>query len=340
MIDGSSGEGGGQILRSALTLSAWTGRPARLINIRRNRTPPGLKAQHLCAAEAVAAICGGRIEGGRIGSSEMRFLPGKVQPGSYHFSVGTAGSATLVLQTCLLPLAFCGAESIVTVAGGSHVEWSPSFHYLNWAWDRMVRQMGYSFDLELSRAGFYPRGGGEAVAHVNPASELKSFKVLERGRLQWIQGISAVGNLSGEIAERGKDRAIRRLRGIGAHVDIEASSLPAAGKGAFVAFCAMFEASVAAFCALGKPGKPMEQVADEAADELINFLEREGAVDAHMADQLVLPAALSGKEIAYSTVEVTRHLQTNAEVVNSFGIARVEVDGPIGMKGVITVRPC
>jgi RNA 3'-terminal phosphate cyclase (ATP) len=176
-IDGSSGEGGGQILRTSLALALVTGRPLRIARIRAGRSKPGLAAQHLQAVEAARAICNGRVEGAELGSQEIVLEPGDVVPGQYRFEIGTAGATSLVLHTLYVPLALAGGPSELVIRGGTHVAWSPSFHYLRDHWRPALALMGLDVELEIRKAGYYPKGGGEIVARISPRERLKAVKL-------------------------------------------------------------------------------------------------------------------------------------------------------------------
>ena len=183
LIDGSEGEGGGQILRSALSLSLITGRPFRMERIRARRSRPGLMPQHLQAVHAAAAVGQARVRGNEQGAGAISFEPREVEGGAFNFNIGTAGSAPLVLQTLLVPLAFSGQHSQVTITGGTHVRWSPCFHYLDWHWQSFMHQAGYAFKLALLRAGFYPRGGGRIQAVIEAAASIHPLEIMDpRGR--------------------------------------------------------------------------------------------------------------------------------------------------------------
>jgi RNA 3'-terminal phosphate cyclase (ATP) len=329
-IDGSLGEGGGQILRTSLTLSMLTGRPFRIVNIRANRPQPGLRPQHLQAARASAEICGAKIEGDVAGSVSLFFSPGKVRPGVYRFDIGTAGSTSLVLQTVFHPLALAEAASSVTITGGTHVPWSPAFHYLKLQWLPFMQRMGFNAFLNLKSAGFYPRGGGEISCEILPAEgPLKPLSLTDRGRLTGVRIISSVGNLPMHIAERQRDRAEKRMTEIAGkyacgdtppRVSPEIVPLPSSGMGTMLMVLAEFERSSACFTSLGRQGKPAERVADEACGEFEAFMAGQGAVDEHFADQLVVPCALCPGKSVFTAPSATSHLTTNAETARLFGI--------------------
>jgi len=338
-IDGNLGEGGGQVLRSSLSLSLITNRPFTIVNIRKRRPKPGLMPQHLKAVEAAAAIGMARVKGADLGSQSLTFEPSGVKPGKYRFDIGTAGSTSLVLQTILLPLSFAGGDSTVTVIGGTHVPWSPCFHYLEWHWLHYMGKIGFRVELKLDKAGFYPRGGGCVCAVIHQAAEFQPIRLTHRGDLKKIRGVSAVATLDVNVAERQKVQAIKRLGGLSKEVEIEVIELRAASKGTFLLLIGEFEHSQCCFFALGALRKRAESVADEAVDEFLAFLASDGAIDHYLADQLVLPLALTRGASEMRTSKVTQHLTTNASIVEMFLPIRIEIDGELGQPGLIRIRP-
>ncbi len=336
-IDGSMGEGGGQVLRTSLTLATLTGRTLRLQNIRARRPKPGLMAQHLKAVEAAAAISGARVEGANLGSGSLLFEPQEIRAGAYSFDIGTAGSTSLVLQTILVPLAFAPEPSTVVVTGGTHVPWSPSFHYLDRQWAPFLRWIGFDPRLDLEQAGFYPRGGGRVRATICPSSRRAPLRLLDRGALLRIRGISGVGRLDRTIAERQARRAREKLADACREIAIEIVEVPAASSGTFLLLLAECEHSQACYCALGARGKRAEHVADEAAKGMLAFLDGDGAVDPWLADQLVLPLAITAGDSELRTARVTEHLLTNAQVVKQFLPVKIEIEGETGEAGTIHI---
>lgn len=336
-IDGSMGEGGGQVLRSALTLSLLSGRSLEIRNVRLGRSRPGLRPQHLAAVQAAAAISGARVAGDRVGSRTLAFRPGPVTAGQYHFDIGTAGATALVLQTICLPLALAEGPSQVSVSGGTHVPWSPCFDYLDLHWRHFLARMGISMDLELAMAGFYPEGGGLVRLRLPGGARLRPVTLVERGSLQALRGLSAVANLDWSIAERQRRRALRRLQQRGLSADIEERSLPAASRGTLLLLLARFEHSQACCFALGARGKPAERVADEAVDSLFEILDRPGSVDPWLADQLLLPLAWAAGPAALTTTRISGHLLTNAQVIRQFVDRSIEVRGEPGEPGQVTL---
>lgn len=336
-IDGSQGEGGGQILRSALALSLLTRTSMRMTRIRAGRPRPGLMPQHLKAVEAAATVGGARIAGAELGSQALIFEPGGTRSGEFRFDIGTAGSVSLVLQTIAVPLCVARAASQVTITGGTHVPSSPCFHYLDLHWRRFMRRIGCDIGMRQEYAGFYPRGGGVIHATFRPCSMFKSLNLTSRGRLKRIAGISAVARLDMQIAERQKAQVLRRLAGMGTDVEIVTQDMPARSPGTVVVLLAEFDSSQCCFYALGKRGKPAERVADEAVEQLIGFLNTDGAVDAWLADQLLLALACADGVSQMRTAAITSHLITNAQIIKRFLPAEIAIHGSIGQSGLVVV---
>ena len=349
-IDGSLGEGGGQVLRSALSLSILTGQPFSIENIRAGRKKPGLMAQHLACVDAAAAISRARVQGAARGSRALQFEPGEIRSGRYEFLIPTAGSACLVLQTIFYPLSAASSASTVSIVGGTHVAWSPSYHDLELAWLPTLEQIGFDARMQLLQAGFYPEGGGRIISTIRPAGPIQPLTLLERGRLLKLQGLSMVANLPVSIAERQRRQAIRRLESVRLRskqaglrdlpaARIKIIELSARFKGTCLLLLAEFEHSLASFYGLGALGKPAEKVADEAMDQLLDFLACEAAVDRYLSDQLLLPLSLANEPSRLSTQSVTTHLRTNAAILESFLPVRIEIEGMLGQPGSVKIEP-
>jgi RNA 3'-phosphate cyclase len=230
-------------------------------------------------------------------------------------------------------------SSEITLIGGTHVPWSPCFHYLKLQWLPYLRRMGLNAELELLLAGFYPQGNGQVRARIAPARTLAPLHLPERGALRRIRGISAAANLDMSIAERQLSRAIERLRSRHKDVEIELLDLPARTKGTFLLIFAEFKHASACYVGLGALGKRAEQVADEACLWLEKFLAGTGAIDEHLADQLLLPLAFASGESKFRTAQVTPHLLTNAEVIRAFGVAEITIEKEHGKEGTVRVVP-
>jgi RNA 3'-terminal phosphate cyclase (ATP) len=334
-IDGSYGEGGGQILRTALSLALLTARPFRIRKIRAARPKPGLRAQHLKAVEAAAQLGQARVEGARLGSTALSFIPGPIRAGDYRMAVGTAGSVALIFQTLLLPLAAAGAPSRLTLEGGTHVPWSPAFHYLERQFLPMLRCLGVRAEVHLERAGFYPQGGGRMQALVDPAPPCTPLALTDPGALLRIEGLSMVAGLDLGIARRQARRAQQRLAQLGVPVEIALASVPSPGRGTMLLLQAQLTAGSCCHFALGARGKPAEAVAEEVVDNLNADLASGAAVDRYLADQLLLPLALCPGRSRLRIPRVTSHLTTNAWAIRHFLPLAIDICGAEG--GAVTL---
>jgi RNA 3'-terminal phosphate cyclase (ATP) len=320
ILDGSRGEGGGQILRTALTLSLLTGRPFRMVNIRANRTNPGLRPQHKKAVDAAARLGRAEVQDAAIGGTELAFSPKPYIPRDLSIDIGTAGSTGLILQTLHLPLALRSSGPIhVVLTGGSFNPKAPAFPFLDITWRGYLAAFGMPLATRMAAAGFYPRGGGRIEAWIEPASP-KPFTRTERGKVQRVYGIAGVANLRDDIARRMRDRAISRLHECGLSAEIELVRWPSSGQGAAISLTVEHQGAIpATFVGLGELGKPAETVADEAADQLLAFEAVENAaVDPHSADQILLPLVLASGRSEFTVSEVTEHLRTNAQTIHAF----------------------
>lgn len=319
-LDGSSGEGGGQILRTALSLSLLTGRPFRIARIRANRSKPGLRPQHLKAVEAAASLCGAELLGASVGSRELTFRPGPLNLRDLSVDIGTAGSTALVLQTLHLPLALRAEGPVrLTLQGGTYNESAPSFPFLAETWRAHLRAIGLPIALAMPSAGYYPEGGGQLEAWIEPGTPLP-LVLEDRGELVRIRGHAEVTHLPPAIARRMAAHAVEALEAQGYEAEIEPVEVAGPGQGASISLVAEFaQGPPATFVGLGKRGKPAEAVADDAVGELLGHIEaRAGAVDRHSADQLLLPLAFAEGRSVYTVAEVTRHLETNVETIGAF----------------------
>jgi RNA 3'-terminal phosphate cyclase (ATP) len=335
-IDGRYGEGGGQILRTALTLSALLNIPVIFEHIRGKRRRPGLRPQHLMAVNALATITGAKVEGAGTGSTELLFEPHGIRGGRYCFHIDTAGSTGLVLQSLVPVLLFGNTSSYVQISGGTHVPWSPPFHYLQSVFSPALKAMGAELDLEILTWGWYPKGGGVIRASIDPIRALRAIQYLHRGRITDIRVLSAASNLPRHIAERQRDRSLIRLRHLGITPHTQIVDAPSPGQGTALFLAVHFEKSIAGFTSLGEKGKRAEAVADDACDLLIQFLEGGRAIDRYLADQLVLYMALAEGYSIVLTEKVTPHLLTNIWVIEQFLQVTFEVEeesGKIGVQG-------
>jgi len=316
LIDGSIGEGGGQILRTALGLSMVTGRAFRIEKIRAGREKPGLLRQHLTAVNAAAAICGASVEGAAISSCELSFTPGKVKAGEYAFSIGTAGSTTLVLQTVLPALLTADGPSCLTLEGGTHNPHAPPIEFLEKAFLPLVNRMGPTVRVALERAGFYPAGGGRFVVNVEPAAKLLPLHLPERGEIKRRLAKAVVAALPGEIAKRELQRVEKMLGWTGDQLQIR--QLPDEwGPGNLLTLEIESEHVTEVFTGFGMKAVTAEAVAEQAVQQARKYLAAKVPVGECLADQLLVPLVLAGGG-SFMTQSPTRHTKTNIEVITRF----------------------
>ncbi len=342
-IDGSFGEGGGQILRTSLALACVLRKPMEIINIRKARRNPGLQPQHLTAVMAAASIANAVVQGAELSSTALQFRPDRTSGGAYNFDVAkrksSAGSVSLVLQSILLPLCFAEKSSLVTVKGGTHVPWSPSFHYLKSIVAPLLFRLGVQTEYSIASWGWYPIGNGQISARITPARALRPLTLIDRGGLLRVTGISAVSNLPNHIATRQRYRALAILSRQGIDASIETLSAPSPGKGSFLFLAAEFEHCSAGFGSLGAIGKRAEEVADEACNGLLSYLQAKGALDPYLTDQVVPWLAFCQGPSEFTTSRVTRHLLTNLWVMRQFMDVDGQVEGSEGEEGRVLIRP-
>ena len=315
-IDGSFGEGGGQIIRTSLALSLVTGKPFRAYNVRARRDKPGLRQQHLTAVNAAARIGSAKVDGAAVGSREFTFVPGEVRPGEYTFDIGTAGSTTLVLQTVLPPLMIADAPSALTFAGGTHNAFAPPFDFVQKTFLPLVNRTGPHVSAELGRYGFYPRGGGRFSVLVEPASEPRRLELVERGDIRSRRARALAVNLPPSIAER-ELNVIREKMGWDEdqlHVETSRDSL---SQGNVVMLEIESEHLTEVVTRLGERGVRAEVVAEKAAEEALQYLAHGAPVGEHLADQLLIPLALGAGGI-YRTGPLSLHTTTNTEIIRMF----------------------
>lgn len=313
-LDGSRGEGGGQILRTALSLSMITGIPFTIEHIRARRRKPGLLRQHLTAVQAAAAVCKAEVEGAVAGSQRLRFKPGPVRAGDYRHAIGSAGSCTLVLQTVLPALWFADGPSTLHVSGGTHNPAAPPADFLIRSWQPLMQRMGVMLDIQLLRHGFYPAGGGEVLASTTPVATWRPLQLKARGELLRLSAIGVVSGIPAEVAKREMQRAASSL----GPLDEELRVLPSNdGPGNILMLVMDYPEVTEVFSACGERGMPAETVADQAARAARSYRDSAATVGEHLADQLLLPMALAG-EGSFTTHVVSSHLKTNCAVIAKF----------------------
>lgn len=333
-IDGSRGEGGGQILRSSLALSIVTGTPVRIENIRAGRAKPGLMRQHLTAVNSAAAICGGSLDGARIGSPALTFKPGRTKAGDYQFSIGTAGSTTLVLQTVLLPLLLADEPSRITLEGGTHNPHAPPFDFLAKAYLPQVCRMGPAITATLERCGFYPAGGGRFTVEISPVSKLGRIELMERGEAKGHRARAIVANLGRHVGER-ELRVVRNRLNWGEPSLLLEEAPDAPGQGNVLMLELAYENVTEVFTAFGEVNRAAEAVAMSAVDQCRKYLAATAPVGEYLTDQLMLPMAIAGAGCFRST-GLSLHAQTHVELIHAFLGARIRTQpGPGGSVDVL-----
>ena len=315
-IDGSHGEGGGQILRTALALSLVTGTPFRIEKIRAGRKKPGLARQHLTAVQAAAKIGRARVTGASLASMEITFIPGSITPDEYRFTVGTAGSTTLVLQTVLPALLTAAGPSSLTLEGGTHNPFAPPFDFLEKCFLPLLNRMGPRVVAVLNRPGFYPAGGGRFEVTVAPSGELARLDLCERGGIRRRFAAALVAGLPRHIAER-EIALVRRGMGL-ERSQVEVVELPAdRGPGNVVSIEIESERITEVFTGFGQRGVRAEVVAQRTVEAAQRYVAADVPVGEHLADQLLIPLALAGGG-SFKTLPLTPHTRTNAEILQKF----------------------
>lgn len=315
-IDGSIGEGGGQILRTSLALATCLGRPIRIFNIRAARRRPGLQPQHLAAVSAVAAISHAQVVGAEKDSQALTFIPSAVKAGEYHFAVGTAGSTLLVLQTVLPALMLADAPSRLVLEGGTHNPLAPPFEFLQYAFLPVLNQMGPVVRARLERPGFAPRGGGRVIVEIQPASRLRAVEIAERGAIRAQYAEVLLAHLPEHIARRELAVIQAALGYADEQLRFQMVS-NAYGPGNVVSVVIQSEHITECFSAFGRRGVPAEQVARKVVEEVRRYLKAAVPVGPYLADQLLLPMALAGGGM-FVTVKPSLHALTNLQVINAF----------------------
>lgn len=331
-VDGSQGEGGGQVLRTSLSLSALTGRPFYINRIRANRTRPGLRPQHLTAVRAVAELCQAQVEGAELDSTELTFRPGsRPQGGEYLFDVTdaslsghSAGAVTLIVQAILWPLLFADGPSQVILRGGTFVPFSPPFHYLSHVACPAFARFGGVIKPELRSWGWMTAGGGEMILTVEPATGLRAVE-FKTPTISEVEGIAAVTNLPSHIPHR----MARRAHNLVAQAGLKPSIQPLRERGAGPGAGIVLWVPQAGFSSLGRKGLPADKVAEAAVAELLSFRDNGAAVDYHLADQLLLPMALAKGYSSFTTDRFTRHTETNVNLIRQWLGVSINVDGAL-----------
>ncbi|MFH0832228.1 MAG: RNA 3'-terminal phosphate cyclase [Candidatus Aenigmatarchaeota archaeon] len=331
-IDGSHGEGGGQILRTAIALSAITGKPCKVYEIRANRSRPGLQAQHLAALNAVGKLCNAEIIGNELGSTEIEFIPHEIKGGSLSINVGTAGSTALVLQALLIPAFHCKKPLDISITGGTLNKWAPSIYYLQNITLTLFRKLGCNAEIILHKHGFYPKGGGIVEAKITP-STVRAIELIKSGKVLEISGLCLASEdlQNDKVAERMQKVARQGVfREFQLSPKIKTEYAQSESTGCGIDIIAVCENTIIGANAIGEPGKRAEKVATEALAELIEFHSSDATLDKHMADQIIpymaLGTANDKKESMVKVVEITEHTRTNVWVVEKFLSVKFEIN--------------
>lgn len=315
-IDGSIGEGGGQILRTALSLSLITGTPCLIQNIRQKRSKPGLLRQHLAAVQAAKDISNAEVRGDVVSSTELHFSPGKVAAGAYSFSIGTAGSTVLVAQTILFPLLFSKAPSTVKISGGTHNPFAPPYHFFHETYLPQLHNLGIDCEAHLTSYGFYPAGGGELTLSIQPLESLQSNSLIERGETRELSAQAFVSNLPLKIAKRELEQ-IRTSLNIPRDQCFARELKETPGPGNIAMVFVKSENVTETFSEVGRKGLSAEHVGKRCALAAQKYLESPAAVGSFLADQLLLPYALAGAG-SFTTLAPSNHTRTNARIIEMF----------------------
>ncbi len=335
-IDGSYGEGGGQILRTAVALSVITNTPVEIVNIRSNRPDPGIKPQHYVAIKSIEELCGGESTGLEIGSSNLVFKPGEIKGGNYKFDIGTAGSITLVLQACLLSAFRTHEPLTLNVKGGTDVRWAPSWDYFNYVFLSLLRKMGMSVDTQLIKRGYYPKGGGEGALTMKPSDKIQPLCLDERQNFTTVNGVIYSANLPEDVGTRMKHAAIKTLMKKNLSADIRVEEKPALSTGIGITLWAQSDGAVLGSTMLGERGVPAEKVGGDAALQILKDMESEVNIDVYAFDQILPYLAIAGKGSACVVREVSNHAKTNMWLVKQFFDADFKLE-KFGNATIVTV---
>lgn len=319
-IDGSHGEGGGQILRTAVALSVLTKKPVEIDNIRANRPTSGIKPQHYVAMKSIEELCNGKSEGLEIGSFHLKFTPGGIKGGKYKFDIGTAGSISLVFQACLLSAIKTREPIIMRVTGGTDVRWSPSWDYFNNVFLKILQKMGISVETQLIKRGYYPKGGGEAILTINPSKEIMPLHFGKQQDFSEVAGILNIANLPDHIGTRMKHVAIKTLlkKNLKATIKIEETQSFSPGTG--ITLWAQSQDAVIGSTNLGEVGIPAEKIGEDAASQILQDMDAGATIDIHAFDQII-PYMVIAREKGPSLCivrEISSHAKTNMWLLKQF----------------------
>ncbi len=322
-IDGSHGEGGGQILRTALALAMVTGTDIKIENIRAGRSKRGLMRQHLACVKAAQKVCGAQVSGAKVGSTSIMFRPEAIQAGEYEFAVGTAGSTTLIFQTVLPALVLANGVSHLRMHGGTHNMMAPSYDFIALAFVPTLKRMGIEVSVELQRYGFYPQGGGEWSATITPATHFTPLQLTHRGKLVSKEAVITSANVPGHIALREMQEIARLCNWT--EQEMQSRTVPAMGGGNIVSLRLHYQHCTEVVEEVGRIGLSAERVARNAVTNMRRYLAHDVAIGEHLADQLLLPMAI-GEGGVFRTLRPSRHCKTNRDVIQMFTDKRISFE--------------
>ncbi len=325
-IDGSQGEGGGQILRTSLSLSMCLGQPVRVENIRAGRKKPGLLRQHLTCVRAAKEICNAVVEGEKLGASSIDFNPGQIRAGNYHFAIGTAGSTSLVFQTILPALLKTDEQSTVNFEGGTHNMQAPSYEFITQCFLRNLKNMGLQVNCELLQYGFYPNGGGHWISQIQPVENVKELKLLDRGDRVARSATTFTSKIPMHVSQRELQKVTEKLNW--SSDELFENKVDSSGPGNLISLKLAFENTVELFDEVAQRGLTAERVAGKAINRLKHYLNSRAVAGEHLADQLLLPMVLNAGG-SFITHALSEHVITNINVINQFidsAISIVEID--------------
>ncbi|MEM5834881.1 MAG: RNA 3'-terminal phosphate cyclase [Candidatus Aenigmatarchaeota archaeon] len=339
LIDGSIGEAGGQILRTSIALSSLLLKPIKVFNIRKGRAKPGLMAQHLAGVKFAGEFCNAEIKGLKIGSTELEFIPKSFNIEDKRIEIGTAGQISLILQTLTPLLIFGGRKVKLEIVGGTAGLGAPTIHYVKNVLFPLISRQGIKApEIEVLKEGFYPKGGGIVKVGFCPAKKLNSIRLLERGKVRRIKGISIAGSLSQDVAERQANSAAKLLKEYGFETEIIAKSVETFSPGTSITLWAECENSVIGADNIGKKGVKAETIGEECAKELINSIESKAALDKYMADQILIFLALAESESSVTVEKITQHCLTNIKIIEQMLSVKFKIEenfpARISVKGI------
>ncbi len=328
VIDGSQGEGGGQIFRTTLSLAMCLRIPVKIINIRAGRKKPGLLRQHLTCLKAAKEVCNATVTGDELGGASVTFLPGNVQSGEYHFSIGSAGSTTLVFQTLVMPLLLAEGVSELTLEGGTHNGMSPSYDFIRQCFIPMLERMGCRLTTEIERIGFYPAGGGQWRVRIHPIARhvdvIAPLKLLAPGKLIQCRVSAMSDKIPEHVTERELKYIKKKLTGLCSDLTLQQKLISSLGPGNVVSLLAEMEHITEVFECVGERNISAERVAGRVVGDCKRYLESGATVGEHLADQLLLPMIL-GQGGSFCTLEPSQHLLTNIAVIKQLVGAEIKL---------------